>query len=76
VKRRYRKHHFVIKPTFYAQHRSDLTPVVTITGDNGSQKLILTDKFFPTAEEAEQYGIEMARKWIDQSVDKAKTSRT
>ena len=74
TKRTYRNYEVEIKTILCTRHKSDLTPVVKITA-NGSQKLLLTAQFIPTANQAERYGIKMARKRIDGHDGKAKTSR-
>ena len=74
MKLAYRNYDVEIKTIFYTRQSNDLTPVVEIAAD-GSLKLLLTTQFFPTAQQAEQYGVKMARKWIRQYDGKRNISR-
>jgi len=56
-----------IKSIYYPGHSSNLTPVVRLT-NSGSQKLILTTEYFPTREQAERNGIELARKYANEKL--------
>ena len=49
-----------------------ISPIVEIDCDNrfGRATTIITSKAFPTAELAEECGIELARDWIEKNLEK------
>ena len=58
--------------TFDTAVKSDLTPIVEIDCKDGRDLIILTtSQTFRTAESAELFGQDMARKWIDENLKTA-----
>ena len=60
---------------FDKPYGADLTPIVEIATQNGLQRVLATTEFFPTAEQAQQHGMEMARKWIEEHLLKRLTTK-
>ena len=69
----YRDCEVEITTTFDTSANSYLTPIVEIDCKDGRdrQTTLTTSQAFRTAESAELFGQEMARKWIDENLETA-----